>query len=219
MKVFSIKPIWIEFSFLTILCLSACQSPGPTKPLPDPDTFDLPEVKVEVEMPQNIEDVDFILGLDITRIGLSISGEVEYTQADYIEVAVWGEKNMLYGINEEGDQIVVVDNGECVMNCTGEIGYLVKGTIDSDCILDLTITQIGKPATCTSPCAEGVTFDWYTGAGEFMLEPLKTDLAALTSGITRKETLGNMEWKATYTLTSFSGESDLEDCELDVTLP
>ena len=212
MKTLSLKPICIAPIFLVILCLSACQSPGPTKPLPDPDTIELPEVKVEVEMPENIEDVDFILGLDITRIG-SVSGEVDYTQADYITVAVWGEKNMLYGINEKGDQIVVVDNGECVLNCTGEIGYLVKGTIDPGCMLNLSIVQIGKPATCTSPCAEGVIFDWHTGVGEFVLEPLKTSLAELYTGVTRKETLGNMEWKADYTLTSFEGKSDKEYCD------
>lgn len=213
MKTLSLKPIWIVFILLTILCLSACQSPGPTKPLPDPDTFDLPEIKVEVDMPENFNDPDYTFGLKIDRVGLSKGGDFQYGQSDLVEVIVKGKDNKIFGENQKGEQLVVVETGECGMHCEGEVGYVIMGDIDTHCIMELKITQIGKPATCTSECAPGVELDWFTGVGEFYLEPIVTDFSTLYSGETRKENLGNMEWEATYTLTSFSGEPKIDWCD------
>jgi hypothetical protein len=226
MKTLYYKTSWISFLLVGLLCLTGCQLPWGNQPqqinpdsIPDPDAFELPEVQVEVKMPENIEDVDFILGLTINRIGHSTAKDFNYIQEDNVVVAVWGEENLIYGINEDGNQLVNVITGECVMECKGQIGYMVKGTVAPDCMLNIRITQLGQPATCTSSCAEGVALPWYTGVGELILEPLKADFYALKIVVSREEVLGNMHWVGTYKLSSFSGKVNIKGCEFDITLP
>ena len=204
---------WI-ITFLTILLIMTGCRLLPLDPVPDPDTFDLPEVQAEVKIPKEIEDPDYFFTLEIDRVGTLLDDRLSYTQSDLVEVVVYGKDDQLFGKNEYGDQIVfVIQENQCTMNCGGEIGYIVIGDIDTHCIMELRITQIGQMTQCTSECAPGVSIPWYTGVGEQILDPLLRNFKQLASGESRIEQIGNMKWEAKYTLKNFSGLPVIKYCD------
>jgi len=227
MKTFLLNLMRLAAFFAVALWLTACQSgsnssqPEEGKNETDQEIVDLPPVSVEIKMPENIEDVDYILGLTIYRIGQALIEDVEYTQEDQVVVAVWGEGDQLYGA-EEGEAFVYIDAGTgCPLSCEGTIEYIVRGWVHPEprCELELHITPIGRPTTCTSPCVPGIPIPGTTGVADVVLKPLVVDLATLSKGVGRDEIIGNYHWTASYMLTSFSGPVTVAGCDFDISIP
>ena len=214
----------IPILLLVILSISSCLLiPGPTQPAPDPDMFELPKINIEAELPdESIKDPDFIMIFKIDRIGHVTDPNVNWVQEDTILVDVAGKNDdflvYLYGLDENGEQNITGDNGECVMTCKGKIGYRVQGVLvpETDCKIKIWITQFGKPASCTSSCLPpDNTIPWNTAVGETFLEEMDTDLTSLSRGVTREEVVGNMHWGSTYTLIGVAGNIDKKICDFE----
>jgi hypothetical protein len=177
------------------------------------DMFELDPIEIEVDIPKEIKEADYFFTLDITRDG-AVQGEpVSYSQADDVEVVVYGKDNRLLGKNEYGEQTVfVIQEGGCTMHCIGDIGYIVIGDLDTHCIMELRITQIPQATSCTSECAPGVPLAWSTGVGEVFIDPLYTTFKELAQGESRIEQTGNMKWEANYRLKDFQGLPFIKYC-------
>ncbi|MGB2962582.1 MAG: hypothetical protein WBB69_01200 [Anaerolineales bacterium] len=208
---------------LVLIFTSSCQFPGGSQAIqqnsdqiPDSDTFVLPEVKIEADIPEDKEGADFMLELHIYRVNKVSEKGVDYTQEDLVLIEVIGFEDVLYGHTSEGQQTVtVVDDGGCILDCSGTVGYIINGFISEDCLLNLNIAHVGIPATCTSSCVSdpGFTVQWYTGVGEHHLDPIIVSFSELDEGYTRTENLGNSSWTAIYQLSSLSGKVQAKGCE------
>ena len=208
---------------LVLIFASSCQFPGGGQAIqqgpdqiPDSDMFVLPEVKVEADIPENKDEFDFMIKLHIHRVNKVSQEGGDYTQEDLVSIDVVGFGNELYGDTSEGLQTVtVVYEGGCILDCAGTVGYIIHGFISDDCLLNLELTQVGEPTTCTSSCVSdpGFTVQWYTGVGEHPLDPIIVSFSELDEGYTRTENLGNMNWTSTYQLSSLSGKVKAKGCE------
>ena len=177
------------------------------------DMFELDEIQIEVEIPQEIDEADYFFTLDINREGTVFGEPVNYSQSDEVEVDVYAKDDKLYGKNEYGDQIVfVLQEGGCTMHCAGDIGYIVTGELDTHCIMTLHFTQIPHLTSCTSECAPGVPLTWTTGVGEVVIDPLEITFKDLSKGVSRIEELGNMKWESEYKLKEFHGTPSIKYC-------
>ena len=208
---------------LVLIFTSSCQFPGGSQTIqqvpdqiPDSDMFVLPEVKIEADIPEDKDELDFMLELGIHRVNKVSQEGGDYTQEDLVFVEVIGIGDELYGYTEEGQQTVtIVYEGGCILDCAGTVGYIIQGFISGDCLLNLKITQVGEPATCTSSCVPdpGFTVQWYTGVGEHHLDPIVVSFSELDEGYKRTENLGNTNWTSTYQLSSLSGKVKAKGCE------
>ena len=220
------NPIILIIISCTLVITGCSIFPLPSAPDPDDisppeEVFEIPQVEVEVDMPVNIEDVDFILGLSIVRTVHIEGPEFDFFKEDVSEVAVWGEDNMLYGLDEDGEHTFVITSGVCTVECPGKIGYLVKGFVRPDCMLEMWITQIPEPVVCTGSCPGGpdVPTMATTGLAEHVLDPLEADFVQLKDGVTRDEFIGNADWVANYKMTSFEGKVNIPGCKYDLEIP
>ena len=232
MKTLLSRTRWFLPIILAIIGTSACQLPGGSQvikqdpdQIPDPDTFDLPEIKVEVEIPDDIiypdkafKDPEFILILKIHRIGHLTHPDENMVIDDTITVEAGGVLNVFYGLAENGKQIMTTENEACVMTCDGKVAYRVQGGFvkQADCRLKMIITPSGYPSACTSSCLPSdIVISSNTFAGALPIDPLDTNLANLARGVRTEEVLGNMHWVSTYTLLGVAGKLDDALCEYE----
>ena len=215
------KPLFLLIILAcSLLFLNGCgEIQAPLQDDPDLEMFELDEIKIEAKIiDESLKDPKYILLLQIYRVGHILDPDVNWMQEDRLLLEVSGDKDgYLYGIAQNGVQTITGTNDDCIMTCTGKIGYRVKGVIftDLDCEIKIWVTQYGKPASCTSSCLPpDMVFPWDSGVAEFVLNPIITDLESLSRGVTTEQEVGNYHWASEYTVISIAGKTKEEICDL-----
>lgn len=211
---FTLTTIVVFFLLTGCIIIPAFMRPSGSDPEPE-DMFEIPEIKIEAEVPKPAGPPDYIIGVHIDRVNKVLSEGGNYTQEDLVNIDIWGVSDQLYGSSEGQQTVTTVYEGGCTLDCAGPVVYEIHGTMDKNCIFTLNITQIGKPIECTSSCVNdpSYTVQWNTAVGEHALRGLTVTIEELTDGISRSDSLGNMDWTETFLLYSMEGNVKIKGCE------